>query len=95
MTASNIMYLKAVYQLSLSEMRVGIADIAALRGVSKASASAGIKRLCAKGLATHALYGDVCLSAAGTAKIRQMILMDDMFRLRIENAQTVQGMGLV
>ena len=94
MTASNRMYLKAVYQLSLYSGRIGIADISELLQVSKASASAGVKRLSSMGYVTHVPYGDIHISASGEAQAQEIMRADDMIRMQIARMRQAQETGL-
>jgi len=92
MTVSNKMYLRAIGQLLQYGEGVRIVDIAGTLGVSKASASTGVKRLAGMGLVKHELYGDVQMTAAGKAKVVAMQRADDMIRLRIQGLQQKRKM---
>ena len=58
-------YLKSVYKLQSADGVVTIGALARAQGVSAASASEMVKKLAALGLAEHARYRGVTLTAAG------------------------------
>jgi DtxR family Mn-dependent transcriptional regulator len=58
-------YLRDIYKLAQEEDRVSVTSLARRLGVSPASASAMVKKLAALGLADHAPYRGVSLTAAG------------------------------
>jgi DtxR family Mn-dependent transcriptional regulator len=58
-------YLKEIYKLAADGSRVSVTALARAQGVSPASASAMVKKLAALGLAVHAPYRGVALTAAG------------------------------
>ena len=58
-------YLREIYKLGAEEGRVSVTALSRAQGVSPASASAMVKKLAALGLAEHAPYRGVALTAAG------------------------------
>ena len=58
-------YLKEIYKLARPTGRVSTSALAHEQGVSQASASAMVKKLAVLGLAEHAPYRGVVLTAAG------------------------------
>ena len=58
-------YLREIYKLGADEGRVSVTALSRAQGVSPASASAMVKKLAALGLAEHAPYRGVALTAAG------------------------------
>jgi DtxR family Mn-dependent transcriptional regulator len=58
-------YLREIYKLSQADGRVSVTSLARAQRVSPASASAMVKKLAALGLAEHAPYRGVALTAAG------------------------------
>jgi DtxR family transcriptional regulator, Mn-dependent transcriptional regulator len=58
-------YLREIYKLGADGGRVSVTALARAQGVSPASASAMVKKLAALGLAEHAPYRGIELSAAG------------------------------
>jgi DtxR family Mn-dependent transcriptional regulator len=58
-------YLREIYKLGQEESPVSVTALARAQGVSPASASAMVKKLAALGLAEHAPYKGVALTAAG------------------------------
>jgi DtxR family transcriptional regulator, Mn-dependent transcriptional regulator len=58
-------YLREIYNLGQEEGRVSVTSLARAQSVSPASASAMVKKLAALGLAEHAPYRGVALTAAG------------------------------
>jgi DtxR family Mn-dependent transcriptional regulator len=58
-------YLREIYKLGQDESPVSVTALAKAYGVSAASASAMVKKLSALGLADHARYRGVSLTAAG------------------------------
>jgi DtxR family Mn-dependent transcriptional regulator len=58
-------YLREIYKLVQADGRVSVTSLARAQSVSPASASAMVKKLAALGLAEHAPYRGVELTAAG------------------------------
>ena len=58
-------YLREIYKLGQGEAPVSVTSLARAQNVSPASASAMVKKLAALGLAEHAPYRGVALTAAG------------------------------
>ncbi len=58
-------YLREIYKLGQADARVSVTSLARAQSVSPASASAMVKKLAALGLAEHAPYRGVALTAAG------------------------------
>jgi DtxR family Mn-dependent transcriptional regulator len=58
-------YLREIYKLVQADGRVSVTSLARAQSVSAASASAMVKKLAALGLAEHAPYRGVELTAAG------------------------------
>jgi DtxR family transcriptional regulator, Mn-dependent transcriptional regulator len=58
-------YLREIYKLGQEGERASVTSLARAQGVSPASASAMVKKLAALGLAEHAPYRSVALTAAG------------------------------
>jgi DtxR family Mn-dependent transcriptional regulator len=58
-------YLREIYKLSQNEPRVSVSALARAQSVTNASASAMVKKLAALGLAEHAPYRGITLTAAG------------------------------
>ena len=58
-------YLREIYKLAQGGEPVGVGALAKAQEVSPASASAMVKKLAALGLAEHAPYGGISLTAAG------------------------------
>ena len=58
-------YLREIYKLGEGGNAVSVSALARAQEVSAASASAMVKKLAALGLAAHAPYGGVALTAAG------------------------------
>ena len=58
-------YLREIYKLGQENERVSVTALARAQNVSPASASAMVKKLAALGLAEHAPYKGVALTAAG------------------------------
>src|SRR5438105_14946242 len=58
-------YLREIYKLGADGNRVSVTALSHAQGVSPASASAMVKKLAALGLAEHAPYRGVSLTAAG------------------------------
>ncbi|MDD5017428.1 MAG: metal-dependent transcriptional regulator [Eubacteriales bacterium] len=76
MTASNQMYLKAVYALCEKYRSVRVVDIAAALSVSKASVCYALERLSEKGYVMHESYGDVQLTASGKKAAGALLASD-------------------
>src|SRR5437762_14265554 len=57
--------LREIYKLGQADPRVSVTALSRAQGVSPASASAMVKKLAALGLAEHAPYRGVALTAAG------------------------------
>jgi DtxR family Mn-dependent transcriptional regulator len=58
-------YLRELYKLGQADARVSVTALARAQHVSPASASAMVKKLAALGLAEHAPYRGISLTAAG------------------------------
>jgi DtxR family Mn-dependent transcriptional regulator len=58
-------YLREIYKLAQADGRVSVTSLARAQSVSAASASAMVKKLAALGLAEHAPYRGVALTASG------------------------------
>jgi len=58
-------YLREIYKLGQADEHVSVTSLARAQSVSPASASAMVKKLAALGLAEHAPYRGVALTAAG------------------------------
>ena len=77
LTAVNLKYLQAIYEISRKEQVVSSAAIARKLGVTKPSVAKMLESLAAKKLLTKKHYGKVCLTATGLH-----IAMD--FEIRIQ-----------
>ena len=65
LTAVNLKYLQAIYEISRKEQVVSSAAIARKLGVTKPSVAKMLESLAAKKLLTKKHYGKVCLTAMG------------------------------